>query len=54
MKKRFVTILLALCLLAGLCAPAAAAADGYTRLGTLRVAVNGDIYQSMKSEAKRS
>lgn len=36
---------LALCLAAGLCAPAAAA-DGYTRLGTLRVAVNGDIYQS--------
>ena len=37
---------LALCLAAGLCAPAAAA-DGYTRLETLRVAVNGDIYQSM-------
>lgn len=47
MKKRSVAILLTLCLLAGLCVPAVGAEAGFVPLGTLRVSVNGDVYQSM-------
>lgn len=47
MKKRFIATVLALCLTAGLCAPAGAADGEDTRLRTLRVSVNGDVYQSL-------
>lgn len=46
MRKKLLSTLLALCVLLELCVPAVAANAHYKDLGALRVAMNGDIYQS--------